>query len=238
MADNNNSTSDFEEILDKLFDEEDIEYEPVEYPPVLWEDKLTCERIPKIRDMEFDEYIVKEETVFINCRIKRLETFAETSLRECNIEELHIKDEVVKLNKGNYLGRVTGGPVMVNRELNEIEELKDGYLSNTADFFQLPIGKISGKSTIVKTLSCGGFINFSSYGDGTYGIVYNHYPDSNEENRIHFQIISEGFPPKSYSYYEPEDWMAWIIACGEYPEEEMQQYFKDIADALEIGEYN
>lgn len=206
---------------------------------VLWEDKLTCEKIPKIRDAEFDEYLVEEETVFINCHIKKLTIFAETSMKDCIIDELIIEDGIVSLHAGNRLGVVSGGPVMINGvigdKINEIGELKDAYVSNT-NAWRLPIRKIGGKSTVIKGFETGGFVNFCSYGDGTFGIIYERYLHNEKDDIIIFDVICEGFPPKSYSY-DAEEWFQMLLAGGKYPEEEMQKYFKDIADELEIEVY-
>lgn len=208
---------------------------------VLWEDKLTCDSIPKIRDEEFEEYLVEEETVFLNCRIKKLTIYAETSLRDCIIDELIIKDGIVNLRAGNCLGVVSGGPVMIdgviNDKINEIDELKDAYVSNT-NAWRLPIRKISGKSTVIKGFEDGGYVYFCSNGDGTFGIIYGR-DQNGEEEHISFSVVCEGFPPKSYSYdYDESDILfQMLFAGGEYPDEEMQEYFRDIAEELEIEVY-
>ena len=117
-----------------------------------------------------------------------------------------------------------------------MDEQKDSYVSN-ADAMRLPIRKISGKSTVIKGCETGGFVKFYSFGDGTFGAIYERYLYGEEEERINFRVICEGFPPKSYYYDEPEDWFQMMLACGEYPDEEMQKYFKDIAEELEIEVY-
>ena len=191
---------------------------------------------------------MEEETVFLDCRIKKLTVCAETSLKNCIIDELIVKNNgIVNLRAGNHLGVVNGGPVIINGVINDkinvIDELKDAYVSNT-DAWRLPIRKISGKSTVIKGFEDGGYVNFCSHGDGTFSVIYDRYfSDENDDgisfNEICFSVRCEGFPPKSYSYdYTESDILFQILfSCAEYPDEEMQKSFKHIAEELEIEVY-